>query len=132
MQTYSFYQNLRKPHWAPPAKVFGPVWTVLYVLIAISFGYAIYLCYSGAMSFMALLPFILNLAFNLAFTPIQFGLKKIGLAAIDIVLVLATLIWAIIAVHPYAAWVSYINIPYLLWVCFATTLQLTIVAMNRR
>jgi len=78
------------------------------------------------------LPFVLNLVFNVAFTPIQFGLKNNVLAAVDIVLVLATLIWAMIAIYPHAKWIMYAQIPYLLWVTFATVLQLTITYLNNR
>ena len=76
------------------------------------------------------LPFILNIIFNLSFTPIQFGLKNNLLAAIDILLVLGTLIWAMMAIYPYARWITYIQIPYLIWVAFATILQLTITYLN--
>jgi len=77
------------------------------------------------------LPFVLNLIFNFAFTPLQFGLKNNLLAAADILLVLATLIWAMIAIFPHARWLTYIQIPYLVWVAFATVLQLTITFLNR-
>lgn len=76
------------------------------------------------------LPFALNIIFNLSFTPLQFGLQNNLLAAIDILLVLGTLIWAMIAIYPYAHWITYIQIPYLLWVSFATVLQLTITYLN--
>jgi len=79
------------------------------------------------------LPFALNLIFNFAFTPLQFGLKNNLLAAIDILLVLGTLIWALYAIwhaSPEIRWVVYVNIPYLLWVTFATCLQLTITYLN--
>jgi tryptophan-rich sensory protein len=82
-------------------------------------------------SFIVVLPFILNLIFNFAFTPLQFGLKNNFLAAIDVVLVLVTLIWAIIAIYPHVRWAAYIQIPYLLWVSFATILQLTITYLNK-
>jgi tryptophan-rich sensory protein len=52
------------------------------------------------------------------------------LAAVDIFLVLGTLIWALIAIWPHAKWITYANIPYLLWVLFATTLQFTITYLN--
>ncbi len=78
-----------------------------------------------------ILPFILNLIFNFAFTPLQFGLKNNLFAAIDILLVLGTLVWAMIAIYPHAKWISYMQIPYLLWVSFATVLQLTITYLNR-
>lgn len=80
---------------------------------------------------MIALPFALNLLFNFSFTWLQFGLQNNLLAAIDIVLVLATLVWALIVIYPYATWISLINIPYLLWVSFATVLQLTITFLNR-
>ena len=77
------------------------------------------------------LPFILNLIFNFAFTPLQFGLKNNLLAAVDILLVLGTLIWAMVAVYPRARWIAYVQIPYLLWVSLATVLQLTITYLNK-
>jgi len=82
-------------------------------------------------SFAVVLPFILNLFFNFIFTYIQFGLKNNLLAALDILLVLGTLVWAIIVIYPHVKWVAYIQIPYLLWVAFATSLQLTITYLNR-
>ncbi len=81
--------------------------------------------------FLILLPFILNLIFNFSFTPIQFGLQNNLLAALDIILVLGTLIWAMIVIYPYARWITYIQIPYLIWVSFATVLQFTITYLNR-
>jgi tryptophan-rich sensory protein len=82
-------------------------------------------------AFITVLPFILNLIFNLAFTPLQFGLKNNLFAAIDILLVLGTLVWLMIAIYPHAKWITYIQIPYLLWVSFASILQLTITYLNR-
>lgn len=130
MPTSTWYQTLIKPEWAPPSWIFGPVWSVLYLIIAASFGYVAYLYFKGAVPFAVLLPFILNLLFNFAFTPLQFGLKNNLLASIDILLVLGTLVWAMYAIYTYVPWVSYVNIPYLLWVSFASVLQLTITYMN--
>ena len=127
----NWYQTLLKPSWAPPAWLFGPVWSVLYVLIAASYGYVVYLYFTKKIPFVVLLPFILNIIFNIIFTPLQFGLRNNYLAAVDILLILTTLIWAIFAIYPYAKWVSFINTPYLLWVCFATVLQLTVTFLNR-
>ena len=77
------------------------------------------------------LPFLLNLIFNFAFTPLQFGLQNNLLAAADVLLVLGTLIWAMIAIYTHAHWIAYMQIPYLLWVSFATVLQLTITYLNK-
>lgn len=79
---------------------------------------------------MVLLPFLLNLIFNFAFTPLQFRLQNNILAALDILLVLATLVWAMAAIWPHARWITYIQIPYLIWVSFATVLQLTVTYLN--
>ncbi len=76
------------------------------------------------------LPFALNLIFNLAYSPLQFGLRNNLLASLDIVLVLITIIWAGIAIYPHLKWVVYVNIPYFIWVAFATVLQLTITYLN--
>lgn len=121
---------LVKPSWAPPAWVFGPVWTALYCIIAVSFGMVFYKVFTGKIPRMVALPFVLNLVFNFAFMPLQFGLQSNILAAIDILLVLGTLIWAMVAVRPHIRWVMYAQIPYLLWVSFATVLQLTITGLN--
>ena len=131
MESYNWYQSLIKPLWAPPAFLFGPVWTFLYILIFVSFGKVFLMAWQKQVTFMVALPFILNIIFNLAFTSIQFGLKNNFLAGVDIVLVLGTLIWAMIAIFPFARWITYIQIPYLLWVSFATALQLTITYLNR-
>lgn len=132
MQTYEWYQQLIKPSWAPPSSVFGPVWTVLYIGIAISFGAVFVMAGQKKIAWMIALPFILNLLFNFAFTPLQFGLRSNLLAAIDILLVLATLIWAMRSIFPYAPWITYAQIPYLLWVMFATVLQLTVTYLNSK
>ncbi|MCX6717790.1 MAG: tryptophan-rich sensory protein [Candidatus Taylorbacteria bacterium] len=127
---YNWYSQLIRPSWSPPSWLFGPVWTFLYVLIAISFGKVFWMLFEKKISFMIALPFVLNLFFNFIFTYIQFGLKNNLLAGIDILLVLGTLIWAMVAIFPYAKWITYIQIPYLLWVSFATILQLTITYLN--
>jgi len=128
---YDWYQNLVKPSWAPPSWLFGPVWSLLYIIIAITFGTVFYKAFTGKLPWIVVLPFALNLVFNFAFTPLQFGLKNNFLATIGIILVLATLVWALFAVWPYLRWVVYANIPYLLWVLFATILQIVITYLNK-
>jgi tryptophan-rich sensory protein len=128
--TTTQYMNYVQPSFAPPSEWFGIVWTFLYILIAISFGYVFYKAIRKDISFAVALPFILNLIFNGLFTTIQFGLKNLFLASIDIILVLGTLIWAMIVVYKEYKWVTYAQIPYLLWVSFATVLQITILFLN--
>jgi translocator protein len=130
-ENYSWYSQIIKPSWSPPSWLFGPVWTFLYALIALSFGKVFWMAAKKEIALIIILPFVLNLIFNFAFTPLQFGLKNNLLAAVDILLVLGTLIWAMVAIYPYARWITYIQIPYLLWVSFATILQLTITYLNK-
>ena len=131
MDSYASYQQLKQPSWAPPAWVFGPVWTVLYIIIAISFGTVFYESATGAAPVAVAIPFALNLVFNFAYTWLQFGLKNNYLASADVLLVLVTLIWAMGTIFPYLPWVTFVNIPYLIWVAFAAALQLTITVLNR-
>jgi translocator protein len=127
---YDWYSQLIKPSWSPPAWLFGPVWTVLYIIIAVSFGKVFLMAWQKQIAFIVALPFILNLVFNFIFTPLQFGLKNNLLAAVDILLVLITLVWAMAAIYPHVRWLAYMQIPYLLWVSFATILQLTVTYLN--
>jgi translocator protein len=129
--TAIWYANLKQPFFAPPAWVFGPVWSILYIVILASFGYVMYLAIRNRLPWADFLPFGLNLVFNFAFSPLQFGLKNNLLASIDILLILGTLLWALRTIWIRIRWVAYVNILYLLWVSFATVLQLSITWLNR-
>jgi tryptophan-rich sensory protein len=130
MNTYNWYQTLIKPSWAPPSYLFGPVWTFLYILIAISYGRVFYLFYKRQIPSKIVLPFILNIVFNIIFSPIQFTLQNNILAMVDIFLVFLTLVWAMKVIYKYEKWLTYIQIPYLAWVSFATVLQVTVTYLN--
>ena len=138
-----WYKTQKRPRWAPPAWLFGPVWTVLYALIIVSFGTVFYKVSLGELPAIAALPFVLNLIFNVIFSPIQFRLRSNVLAAVDVILVLLTLVWALFTIYVFSLtqhistgasdleWIIYANIPYLLWVSFATVLQLTVTYLNK-
>ena len=130
MRNFEWYQTLNKPSFAPPAYLFGPVWSVLYVLMAISFGYVFYQIYKGNVPRKVAIPFVINLVSNGIFTPLQFGLRSNLLAAVDIVVVLTTIVWIMRAILPYKKWVTYAQIPYLMWVLFATVLQFSVLILN--
>jgi len=131
INTENWYQELIKPEWAPPTWVFGQVWSVLYFIIFLSFGFVFYKYFKNQIiSFIVILPFILNLFFNIIFTPIQFGLRNNILATLDIFLVLATIVWFMAAIWKYFPIVAIVNIPYLIWVCIATVLQISITYLN--
>ncbi len=127
----NWYQTLIKPSWAPPSWLFGPVWSVLYAIIFFSFGTVFLKVFRKELPVSVLIPFVLNLIFNFSFTYFQFTLQNNYLAALDILLVLGTLVWALVSIYPLVRWVALINIPYLLWVSFATVLQLTVTFLNK-
>jgi benzodiazapine receptor len=70
------------------------VWQILYPIILVSFGFVFIQAARGKLSWMVALPFAVNLAANLLFTPIQFGMRNLPMAAVDIVIVWGTIIWA--------------------------------------
>ncbi|QJC55878.1 Tryptophan-rich protein TspO [Polaromonas vacuolata] len=131
LSSAQWYAQLAKPFFAPPAWLFGPVWSVIYVIIAISFGYVLVQVLRKRLPYSVFRPFVFNLVFNLSFMPLQFGLRSNLWASVDIVLTLLTLIWAMVNIWPRARWVALVNIGYLLWVSFATVLQLSVTWMNR-
>lgn len=128
MDNTQWYSQLKKPKWAPPPYVFGRVWSVLYVLIFISFGYVF--VNVGNIGLVVLLPFVLNIFFNILFTPIQFKLRNNVLATLDILFLIVTLIWLMISIYTYYPWITYIQIPYLLWILIAFVLQFEITRRN--
>jgi len=131
MKNFEWYQTQIKPFFSPPAWLFGPVWSVLYLIIFSGFGYTIYLIINKKIPNIILVPLIINLAANFLFTPLQFGLKSNILAAVDIVVVLTTIIWFMKLIYPYSKIIFYAQVPYLLWVSFATILQFSITYLNR-
>lgn len=126
-----FYEQLVKPSWAPRPPVFGVVWSVLYPIIFLAYGFAIVQILRGRWPSWLLAPILINLAANLVFTPIQFGLRNLWLAEVDILLVLVTAIWSIVALWPHSRLVAIALVPYAVWVTIATVLQSSITWLNR-
>jgi tryptophan-rich sensory protein len=125
-----WYNALAKPSWTPDGGTIGLIWAVLYPVIVVSFGYVFVQTMRGKLPRAVAVPFAINLVANLIFTPIQFGLRNLPLAAADILVVLGTIVWSMAAVWPHARWVAAAQIPYLVWVGIATVLQLSITAAN--
>jgi benzodiazapine receptor len=126
-----WYQSLAKPSWTPAPGAIGLIWQVLYPGIIVTFGFVFVQAGRGKIPWLVALPFAINLVANLVFTPIQFGLRNLPLASIDIVVVWGTLVWMMIAIWPHYRWVAVAQIPYFVWVSIATVLQLSITWMNR-
>ena len=131
MDTANWYNSLIKPSFSPPAYLFGIAWSILYPIIFTSFGYTGYLIYFKKAPKYLLIPIVINLISNLSFSFIQFRLQNNFLAALDITIVFITIVWFLIKVYPYSKMVAIAQIPYLLWVAFATVLQFSITWLNR-
>ena len=130
MNEPKIYETWVQPFFAPPSWVFGPVWSVLYVIIAISYGWVFYKVFQGDLPKMVAVPLVINLVANFSFTPVQFGLQNLPLASVVILIVLGTILWSMWAMWPHEKMFVYTQIPYLLWVSFATVLQLSITYLN--
>jgi tryptophan-rich sensory protein len=130
MDWITWYNSLDKPSWTPAPSTIGTIWSILYPIIFLTFLFVMVQCTRGKMPWLVALPFVLNLAANLIFTPIQFGLRSLTGAAIDIVIVWATIVWMMVAIWRYYPIVSLAQVPYLVWVSIASVLQLTITFWN--
>jgi len=126
MSWMEWYQSLVKPAWTPEPSTIGLVWQILYPIIFVTFAFVLIQAVRGKLPWKTTLPFAVNLAANLAFTPIQFGLRSLFFAALDILVVWATIIWMMVAIWKHYRWVAVAQLPYLAWVSIATTLQLSI------
>ena len=126
-----WYDALAKPSWTPAPATIGLIWSILYPIILVTFGFVFVQAIRGKLPWRVALPFAINLVANLIFSPIQFQLRNLLLASADILIVLGTIPWMMLAVWPHHRWVAAAQIPYLIWVSIATVLQLLITAWNR-
>ena len=126
-----WYNALAKPSFTPSAATIGLIWTILYPIIASSFGFVFLQVFCGKVPRMVAVPFAINLLANLLFMPIFSGLRNVPLAAVDIVIVWATIIWTMLAIWRHYRWVAVAQVPYFVWVSIATVLQMGITWMNR-
>jgi translocator protein len=131
MNWLDWYNSLAKPSWTPAPSTIGLIWQILYPIIIVTFGFILVQAVRGKVPWLVALPFATNIVANLIFTPIQFGMRNLPLASMDILIVLGTIVWMIVAVWPHYRWVAIAQVPYLIWVATATVLQLSITAMNR-
>ncbi|MEM8743055.1 MAG: TspO/MBR family protein [Pseudomonadota bacterium] len=121
-----WHAALAKPSWNPPNWVFGPVWTVLYIMIAI----AGWLVWKSAPTSPAMWFWVAQLVFNGAWSWLFFGLHRMDLAFADIVLVWLAILAFIIAAWPISVTAALLFVPYLIWVSFASALNYSIWSLN--
>ena len=122
----AWYATLAKPSFNPPNWIFAPVWTTLYVLMAI----AAWLVWRRGNARTPLVLFALQLVLNSAWSLLFFGLHRVDLALIDIVLLLAAIAATALSFRPRSAVAALLLVPYLAWVSFATMLNFAIWRLN--
>ena len=125
-----WYAALNRPSFNPPNWIFGPVWTTLYILMGISF-FLIWKQDASKVRNRAILIFLLQLLLNFAWSFIFFYFNMIGLALVEIVLLWISIVLMLVVFYKIKSIASYINIPYLLWVTFATVLNASYYILNR-
>jgi benzodiazapine receptor len=126
-----WFDGLEKPSWNPPSNVFGPVWTVLYLLMGVS----LWLVWKSNTAInkkeIAISFFIIQLFLNFWWSLLFFRFHSPGSAFADIVLLLVFIIITMIHFFPISKFSAYILIPYALWVSFASALNYSIWILNK-
>ncbi len=124
-----WYKSIAKPSWTPPDWLFGPAWTVLYVMIAIS-GWLVWREAGLAGAALAFILYALQLVLNGLWSAVFFGMKRIGLALVDVALLWLSILATIVAFYPHSPLAAWLLVPYLAWVSFASALNFAIWRMN--
>jgi translocator protein len=123
----SWYRPLRKPRWNPPDALFAPVWTALYVTMAV----AAWLVWRAGASWWRLVPFAVQLALNLGWSGLFFALRRPDLALVEVVVLWVSIALTIVVFAPVSSTAALLLVPYLSWVTFAGALNLRIWSLNR-
>jgi translocator protein len=124
-----WYVDLHKPTWNPPAWVFGPAWTVLYLMMAVA-AWLVWRQGGWQRQRLALTVFLAQWVLNAFWTPLFFGLHRLGWAFAEIVLLWFTLAATLVLFWRAQRIAGLMLVPYLAWVTFAATLNFTIWRMN--
>lgn len=124
-----WYRALRKPRWCPPNRVFGPAWTVLYLMIAVS-GWLVWRRAGLAGAAGAFAIYALQLVLNAAWSGIFFGLRRMDLALAELALLWLAILATIAAFAAHDAVAAWLLVPYLAWVSFAGVLNAALLRTN--
>jgi len=124
-----WYEQLNKPDWNPPGWIFGPVWTLLYILMAVA-AWRIWKKLGFLDGATELSAFSIQLILNVLWSFIFFGLQNPGLAFLEIIILLGAIIITTYLFFQKDRIAGWLMVPYILWVAFATVLNGTIWLMN--
>ncbi|MCX8090813.1 MAG: tryptophan-rich sensory protein [Verrucomicrobiae bacterium] len=124
-----WYASLQKPSWTPPPWVFGPVWTVLYTMMAVA-AWLVWRQGGFAAQRRPLGLFVIQLALNASWTPLFFGLRRPDLAFAEIVLLWVAIAATLAAFRRVSVTAAWLLVPYLAWVSFAAALNFALWRLN--
>ena len=124
-----WYQNLEKPNWTPPGWIFGPVWTLLYILMGISA--AIIWHSKNTMKKRALMFFLIQFILNLAWSSVFFNFRLVGWAFVEIIVLLIFLLLTVVYFYKINKTAAYLLMPYLFWTAFASLLNGSLWFLNQ-
>lgn len=126
----SWYRQISKPAWNPPGWVFGPVWTLLYILMGVAF----YLVWKSTrpepLKRRAMTVWLVQLGLNFLWTVIFFGAQQPGWAFLEIILLWTSILLTIFMFGSISKTAAWLLVPYIAWVSFATLLNGTIWLLN--
>jgi translocator protein len=125
-----WYAKLDKPSWTPPSWLFGPVWSLLYLLMGIS-AWQLWRKTGSRAAVVPLVLFGIQLVLNMAWSGLFFGLRSPGAALIEIVFLWCAILVTTIAFWRRSAPAGWLMLPYLAWVSFAAALNLAMWNLNR-
>ncbi len=124
-----WYKTLNKPSYNPPSWVFRPVWMILYLMMGISF-FMMLLSTVEKSKTLPILFFFIQLGFNFSWTPVFFGMHKMKVGLIIILLTILFLLLTIVSFYPISKIASMLLIPYLLWILYAGFLNYQLIKLN--
>lgn len=125
----SFYEQLVRPAWAPPGWLFGPVWTTLYVLMAVA-AWLIWRAHGFKEGKTALVLFVVQLGANALWTWVFFAWREGALAVAEVVLLWCLIVATIVSFRRLNAVAAALLLPYLAWVTFASALTFAVWRLN--
>ncbi len=123
-----WYAALQKPAWNPPSWLFGPVWTALYITIAVA-AWLVWMRHAP-LGRLALTLWAVQLALNLAWSALFFYMRQPGWAFLEIIVLLAAIVATAITFFRISPWAGALLIPYIAWVSFASALNFAIWRLN--
>jgi translocator protein len=124
-----WYETLRKPWWRPPNWLFGPAWTLLFLMIATS-GWLVWRKAGVTGAALPLALYGVHLLVNAAWSGLFFGMRRMDLALIDVAALWLSIVAMIALFHPIEPLAAWLLVPYLFWVSFASFLNWTMLRLN--